>query len=195
MKKFLPYLVLLAVFVFLYLQNQTSTEYIHYIDGNTKKDPLPLEEIIKDKKVYCEECGMFVKKLRNSAQVVTPKGRTYFFNDVSCMIRWVNEQKEYKEDELELLVFVPECTCFIGAREAWYVRDGVTPLGYGVQAYGTYMEAQRSSMLTNELEAGYKINSDDNDEERVYEYDEVKKFVLRGETLLHPVIRKQLLNN
>ncbi len=196
MKKLIPYLVLVVVFVFLYIQNSSTTEYIYEIDGNTKKDPLPVFEIKKDKKVFCSECNMMVKKMRNSAQVVTPKGKTYFFNDVGCMIRWINEQKKYDEKELTMYVFVPECSCYIGAHEAWYVRDGITPLGYGVQAFGTYMEAQRSDMIYAPIEFGYTSRKQDNESQKdVYEYDEVKKFILRGETLLHPLVRKKLLKN
>ena len=195
MKRFLPYMFLLCVFMLLYIQNRSTTEYIYEIDGNDKQEPLPISEIKKDKKVFCSECKMMVKSVRNSAQVITPKGKTYFFIDVGCMIRWVNEQKNYEEKELIMYVFVPECSCYMDAYEAWYIRDGITPLGYGVVAFGTYMEAQRSDLISSSVEFGYKNFSGNEDEEKVvYEFDEVKKFVLRGETLLHPLIRKELLH-
>ncbi len=195
MKRFLPYIFLLCVFVLLYIQNRSTTEYIYEISGNLKKEPLPISEIKKDKKVFCSECKMMVKTVRNSAQVITPKGKTYFFNDVGCMIHWVNEQKNYEEKELVMYVFVPECSCYMDAYEAWYIRDGITPLGYGVVAFGTYMEAQRSDLISSSVEYGYKnFKGDLKAEKYVYEFDEVKDFVLRGETLLHPLIRKKLLH-
>ncbi len=133
---------------------------------------------------------MMVKNLRYSAQVVIPSGRTYFFNDVSCMIRWIDKQK-YKDSELAIFVYVPECSCYIDAEDAWYIRDGLTPLGYGVVAFGTFMEAQRSDMLLSAEDFGdenYEKYS--NNEKNIYEFDEVRKFVLRGETLLNAVARR-----
>ncbi len=190
MKKFLPYIVLVLLFSYIYIQNQKTTEYIYYIDGNTKKEPLPLQEIKKDKFIYCSDCKMMVKNLRYSAQVVIPGGRTYFFNDVSCMIRWVDKQK-YKDNELVIFVYVPECSCYIDAEDAWYVRDGLTPLGYGVVAFGTFMEAQRSDMLLSAEDFGDEnYEKYTNNEKKVYEFNEVRKFVLRGETLLNPVARR-----
>jgi len=195
MKRFLPYMFLLCVFVFLYVQNRSTTEYIYEIDGNDKQEPLPISEIKKDKKVFCLECKMMVKNVRNSAQVITPNGKTYFFNDIGCMIKWVNRQEDYEEKELVMYVFIPECSCYMNAYEAWYIRDGITPLGYGVVAFGTYMEAQRSDLLSSSIEYGYKnFNGNEEAEKVIYEFDAVKKFVLRGETLLHPLLRKKLLH-
>lgn len=190
MKKFLPYLVLILFFSYLYISNKSETEYIYYMNGNTKMEPLPVQEIKKDKKIFCSDCNMMVKDIRHSAQVVIPGGRTYFFNDVGCMIRWL-DRREYKEKELGIFVFVSECTCYVDAEDAWYVRDGLTPLGYGVEAFGTYMEAQRSDMLLSAEDFGDEnFERYSNNEKGVYEFKDIKKFVLRGETLLNPVARK-----
>lgn len=192
MKKFLPYIILVGMFFYLYLQNQNSVEYIYYIDGNSAKEPLPVEELKKDKYIFCSECDMMVKNIRYSGQVIVPSGRTYFFNDISCMIRWIDKQK-YKDDELAIFVYIPECSCYMDAYEAWYVRDGLTPLGYGVVAFGTSMEAQRSDMLLNAEDYGEEnFEQYSGNEKEIYGFDEVRKFVLRGETLLHPVARKMI---
>ena len=141
MKRLLPYLILIILGIFLYNYAQTTSENLYYMQGNTKKEPLPIEEIKKDKTIICSDCGMMVKKLDTSAQVVTPDGETYFFDDIGCMIRWVNENNFDFEKDVKMFVFIPECTCYIDAYDAWYIRDGITPIGYGVIAYGTSMGA------------------------------------------------------
>ena len=195
MKRLLPYLILIILGIFLYNYAHTTSENLYYIQGNTKKEPLSVEEIKKDKTIICSDCGMMVKKLNTSAQVVTPDGETYFFDDVGCMIRWVNENNFDFEKDVEMFVFVPECSCYIDAYDAWYIRDGITPIGYGVIAYGTSMAALRSDLTRSDQEYGFNNFKDKDTEKEIYEFDEVKLYVLRGETLLHPLIKKIILNN
>jgi len=195
MKRLLPYLILIILGIFLYNYAQTTSENLYSMQGNTKKDPLPIEEIKKNKTIICSDCGMMVKKLNTSAQVVTPKGETYFFDDVGCMIRWVNENNFDFEKDVQMFVYVPECSCYIDAYDAWYIRDGITPIGYGVIAYGTSMGALRSDLTRADQEYGSNNYKDKDTEKEIYEFDEVKLYVLRGETLLHPLIKKIILNN
>jgi len=181
---------MIVVFSYFYMQHQHTDEYIYYIEGNYAGDPLPIQEIKKSKNIFCSDCNMMVKKLRNSAQIVTKDGTTYFFNDVSCMIRWL-DKAEHQDSMKFAFVYVPECTCYMDARGAWYVRDGLTPLGYGVTAFGTYMEAQRSDMLLSAEDFGDEnFARDTSKRKKVYDFSEVSMFVLRGETLLNPVARK-----
>lgn len=191
--RFVPYLFLIFLFTYLYQQMQVTSENLYYVDGNTKGEPLPVEEIKKEKYIICSDCGMMVKNPLTSAQVVVPGGRTYFFDDVGCMIRWV-DKSGYKDEELKMFVFVPECTCYIDAEDAWYIRDGITPIGYGVVAYGTSLGAASSDFTTSAFDYGYEsFKENDDGEKEIYEFDEIRKFVLRGETMLHPIVRKLLL--
>ncbi|HIP11289.1 MAG TPA: hypothetical protein EYG73_01090 [Arcobacter sp.] len=192
MKRLLPYLLLIILGIFLYNYAQSTSENIYCVKGNTKKEPLPIEEIKKDKKIICSDCGMMVKMLNTSAQVVTPSGETYFFDDVGCMIRWV-DKNSFKND-VQMFVFVPECSCYIDAYDAWYIRDGITPIGYGVIAYGTSMGALRSDLTRSDQEYGFNNYKEKDADKSIYEFDEVKLYVLRGETLLHPIMKKIILN-
>ncbi|WP_024954771.1 hypothetical protein [Sulfurospirillum arcachonense] len=191
MKRVLPYFILIIFGIFIYNYAQTTSENVYYVDENIKKEPLPVVEIKKEKTVICSDCGMMVKKLDTSAQVVTPSGRTYFFDDVGCMIRWVDKQS-FKKD-IKMFVFVPECSCYIDAYEAWYIRDGITPIGYGVRAYGTSMGALGSDFTFSAHEYGLQNYKESDAEKDIYEFDEVRLYVLRGETLLNPLIKKLIL--
>lgn len=192
-KRFLPYLLVVLLFAYLYEQMQVTSENVYYIDVNPQKEPLAVAEIKKDKYIICSDCGMMIKSPRTSAQVVTPSGRTYFFDDIGCMVHWLNRQ-EYKEKDLSIFVFVPECSCYIDAEDAWYIRDGITPIGYGVVAYGTSLGATRSDLSTSSYEYGYEsLKEEDDDEKQIYEYADIKRYILRGETMQHPIVRKLLL--
>ncbi|MFT7003834.1 MAG: copper chaperone NosL [Sulfurimonas sp.] len=192
MKRVLPYLVLILIGAYLFNFAQDTNENIYYLDGNTEKNPLPISEIKKEKTIICSDCGMMLKNLSTSAQVVTPSGRTYFFDDIGCMVRWVNEHPF--SEEVIMLVWVPEVTGYIDARLAWYIRDGVTPIGYGVVAYGTSMGALQSQFTFSAYESGYDdYGGEQEDGKEIYEFDEIKSYILRGETLLHPVVRKLIL--
>ena len=192
MKRLFPYFILIILSIFLYNYAQNTSENIYYINGNTDKKPLPVEEIKKNKKIICSDCGMMVKRLNTSAQVITPNGRTYFFDDVGCMIRWVVKQSF--KNNAKMFVFVPECSCYIDAYEAWYIRDGITPIGYGVIAYGTSMGALGSDFTLSDYEYGYDNYKEKKADKNIYEFDEVRIYVLRGETLLHPIMKKIILN-
>jgi hypothetical protein len=190
--RILPYFILIAIGAYLFDFAQDTNENLYYKEGNTKKLPLPISEIKKDKNIICSDCGMMLKSLTTTAQAITPEGRTYFFDDVGCMVRWVDLQEF--SDEIKMYVWVPEITGYIDATLAWYIRDGITPIGYGVVAYGTSMGALQSQFTFSAFEAGYKeYGGEEEDGKEIYEFDEVKRFILRGETILHPIIRKLIL--
>lgn len=191
MKKLLPYFVLIILGVILSNYAQSTSENIYYVDGNEKKEPLPVQEIKKDKTIICSDCGMMVKNPLTSAQVVTPSGRTYFFDDVGCMVRWVDQQSF--KDDVKMYVFVPECSCYIDPYTAWYVRDGITPIGYGVVAYGTSMGALGSDLTMSSFEYGFESYKEQDTEKEIYEFEEIREYILRGETLLHPLMKKLIL--
>lgn len=191
MKKFIPYFILTTLGIFLFYYAQSTSENVYYIDGNVEKIPLQVEEIKKDKSIICSDCGMMVKNPLTSAQAIIPSGRTYFFDDVGCMIRWVDQQS--LKDKIKMYVYVPECSCYIDPFAAWYVRDGITPIGYGVVAYGTSMSAFLSDYTMSAYEFGYEKFKEKEKDKQIYEFEEVREYVLRGETLLHPIMKKLIL--
>jgi len=156
-----------------------------------RKEEPKEEEIKKEKSIICSDCGMMVKNPLTSAQAIVPSGRTYFFDDVGCMIRWVDQQSS--KDKIKMYVYVPECSCYIDPFAAWYVRDGITPIGYGVVAYGTSMSALLSDYTMSAYEFGYEKFKEKEKDKQIYEFDEVRQYVLRGETLLHPIMKKLIL--
>ncbi|WP_306529145.1 hypothetical protein [Campylobacter sp.] len=134
--------------------------------GNTDKKPLQIEF----GKYLCHESGTVINDLYNTAQAVMPNGDTYFFNDIANVFMWLMRQKN--RDEIVVWVYSQDTEKYIIAKDAWYSRVEITPMGYGFGAY-EFHNYGRSD----------------------YYYDEIVLCAARGETLLNPLINILLSEN
>lgn len=164
MKRVLPYILLLLLAIFLFFYAQQTQEFTKVMPNDKDKKPLP----VKFGKYLCSDCGMMIKSLKYSSQVITPSGKTFFFDDIGCMVRWLDRQSF--KDKVKIWVYTLDTKRFIDPQKAWFVRAESTPIGYGFGAY----ESKRYN-------------------EDIFYFDEVKLFVLRGETLLNPVVKRLVL--
>ena len=158
--------ILLAVIGALFYAMDFGEEIIVVSHNNTEKKPV---EITLDK-VKCSECGSLIKALANSSQVVLSNGTTYFFDDLGCMLLWLNKQKD--RDTITIWVYTEDTEQYILAQNAYYSRLALSPIGYGFGAYEIRLYGSAS-----------------------YNFEEVELFALRGETLLNPMILQLLIEN
>jgi len=165
MKKFLVSLVSIIVggavvmLLFISLANQKGPKFIQR--GNTEHKPLT----IKAKEYQCSECNMVVEDLDYLAEVVREDGVTYFFDDIGCVVVWLETHSSPKQT---LLTKTIDTHAWIDATKAWYTRVANSPMGYGFAAY----EKRADGLIP---------------------YDEMRILMLQGKNLHDPFVKKSLL--
>ena len=132
------------------------------VKGNRAFKPLP----IKLGATNDTQCKMLIRTQRNSAEVIAPDGRTWFFDDPGCMVLWL-ENREWKEDAV-LWVHTIDSKKWIDARKAWYGIKDHTAMHYGFGA--------REKKCPDCID-----------------FEQMRLRMLRGENLTDPKIRKKLL--
>ncbi|MCK5293689.1 MAG: hypothetical protein KAJ49_03480 [Arcobacteraceae bacterium] len=127
-------------------------------------DKKPLE--IKLNHYQDSDCGMVIDDIKYASQVISPKGVTWFFHDFSGLVNWV-ESKSFK-DEAIIWVHAIDTNNWIDGKKAWYTRDEITPMESGFGAYTN----KKDGLIT---------------------FEQMRLYILRGETMINPAIKKQLL--
>jgi hypothetical protein len=111
---------------------------------------------------------MVIDDVAYASQVVAPDGKTWFFHDHGGIVHWL-EDKSFKEEAV-IWVMSRDAQEWIDAKEAFYSRNEITPMGYG---FGAYKEKR----------------------EGFVDFDEMRLKTLRGETMNNPKLKKQLLGD
>ncbi len=164
MKKMAPILiVLLFVVVIVFIfLSLGKTQHMVVIKEGNLKQ-LPLTiELHKFQDSYC---GMIIDDLKYASQVVAQDGKTWFFHDHGDFVLWL-ENKPFKESA-KIWVMSRDTHKWIDGREAYYSRDETTPMGFG---FGAYEKNQKG----------------------LVDFEQMRLFILRGETMQDPKIRKIL---
>ncbi len=160
-------LIIFIVFILLViiLFSTSSFEQKIVVEPNnyTKKPILLAKNKYKDR-----FCNMTIKNIRYSAQVVLNNDDTLFFDDVGCLVLWLENQEE--KNKIVLWVYSKDTSSYINARKAWYTINEFTPMKYG---FGAYTIKQKGFI-------GFKTMS---------------KKMLNQETMANPKIRKHILGN
>ena len=138
--------LLIGVVALLAFSVDTSEGKIVVRHGNVEKKPLEIEL----GKYLCFESKVLISDLNNTAQAVMPNGDTCFFYAISNVVLWVYSQ---------------DTSRYILAKDAWYSRVDITPMGYGIGAYEYHV---------------YGINDN--------YFEDVMLYAARGETLINPLI-------
>jgi copper chaperone NosL len=89
-------------------------------------------ELAKDPvwgKQACEHCHMLVSDKRYAAQFTTRAGDRLYFDDLGCLVAYLNEHKPEVAH-----VWVRDTTHWLDATTARYATGFQTPMGYGVAA-------------------------------------------------------------
>lgn len=148
--------------LFWYLQNlhQSPMDIVN-------KDKKPLT--YKDNTLQDVYCHMFLVGVKDTVQIITKEGKTYFFDDIGCTILWSRDQK-IDLREVAFWIYDNEAKKYIDAFKAYYSVTADTPMHYGFGAH--------------EKESEGRIN-----------FEEMQMRMLRGENMSDPKIRKKLLGN
>lgn len=94
----------------------------------------PAELVLNEE--ACSLCRMAVSQRPFAAQAVTRSGRTDFFDDIGCLVRWAAEHPP--TPETALFVVDHETGAWLAANKAHYVRSETldTPMSSGLAAFG-----------------------------------------------------------
>ena len=89
----------------------------------------------------CSLCRMAVSQKPFAAQAVARSGRTDFFDDIGCLVRWAPENAP--PGETALFVVDYETGAWLDAKKAHYVRGETldTPMSSRLAAFGTQARA------------------------------------------------------
>ncbi len=167
MKKIAPFLSILvvaAVIAILFVSLAHKKRLITTVGGNSAKKPL---QIVPGR--YTDtECAMTIETRHHACEVIAPDGRTWFFDDPGCMIKWL-EGKPFQK-EATIWVHAEDTDRWIDGKKAWYTRTDHTPMHYGFGAREHYKKG-------------------------LVDFDTMRLMMLRGENLTDPRIRKRLLGH
>jgi nitrous oxide reductase accessory protein NosL len=162
LKNILTILTIIAIITILFISMAKKEKMVTTIDNNSAKKALP----ITPNHYVDTQCAMTITSQNHACEVVSPSGKTWFFDDIGCLVKWL-ESKEFKDDAV-LWTHAEDTQNWIDAKKAWYVRDDHTPMHYGFGA----REEKKEGML---------------------DFQQMRLMMLRGENMTDPRIRKQLL--
>jgi len=120
---------------------------------------------IKPKEYQCSECNMDVEVLEYAAQLITQEGDTYFFDDIGCLVLWL---ENHKVDIVKILTQTLDTHKWIEVEKAWYTRIASSPMGYGFAA----LEKKKEGLIS---------------------YGEMKLLMLQGKNMHDPFVKKTLM--
>ena len=157
----LTFAIVIAVIVILLVSFGSSdgNRYVH--KGNMEYQAVD----IKVKEYQCSECSMDVEVLEYAAQLIAKNGNTYFFDDIGCVVLWL---ENHSPDTQIILTQTLDTHLWIDATKAWYSRIAPSPMGYGLAA----VENKKEGLVT---------------------YEEMKLLMLQGKNLHDPFVKKKLL--
>ncbi|MBN2825359.1 MAG: hypothetical protein JXQ76_08550 [Campylobacterales bacterium] len=159
---------LLTALFFVLSLNSCETKdpsLIEYLFSASNPQMIALEFNATD--ATCPKCRMNVEHKENSAQVVFNDEKTYIFDDVGCLILWI-EQIGVDIKSIKSFVYAKDTHQWIDAQKAFYSIKDATPMGYG---FGGYEKNQTEFI----------------------DFDTMRLKMLRGENMADPKIRKMLL--
>ena len=160
-------LILISILVGLLLLLFSTTGFEKSIvvsENNIEKKALP----IKLNHYTDRYCNMKIVDINYTAEAIISDGKTFFFDDVGCMVSWLKEQKN--QDSVVLWVWAKDKQKYIDAKGAWYSTNEITPMEYG---FGAYQDKQKDYI----------------------DFETMRLKVYRGETLQNDILRKKEIGN
>ncbi len=131
MKKMVPLILtflLLGVVSVIIISTAKKEKPIVRVEGNRDMKPLPIKLGFTND----IQCKMLIEDINNSAEVVSPDGDTWFFDDPGCFVLWL-EDKKFK-DKAKIWVYTIDTNRWIDGRKAWYGIKDRTAMHYGFGA-------------------------------------------------------------
>ncbi len=158
----LSVVMLIAVIVIVVLSMADKKHAKVIFQGNTEAKAIT----ILPKEYQCSTCKMEIEQLPYAVEIVNTQGKTWFFDDMGCAIKWL-EHQGFK-DSVVIWTQTEDTREWVDATKACYRRDAPTPMKFG-------FAAQKQC-----------------DDKATIDYNSMRLKVLHGETMQNPYIRKQL---
>ena len=99
----------------------------------------------------CERCKMIISERKFAVQILNPTTQqSYMFDDLGCAVLWFIEDELTWFDEATIFINDAVSGQWINAREAIYVPETLTPMGYGLSAYSKQTIVENSNNLNFE---------------------------------------------
>lgn len=159
---YLTILIIIAIIVILFLSMAKKEQMVAVVEGNSAKKALPFIP----NHYHDVQCAMTVTHENFACQAVAPNGKTWFFDDIGCLVNWMKD-KAFKKDAV-LWTHAEDTGNWIDAKKAWYTRTDPTPMHYGFGAREHFKEG-------------------------MIDFETMRLLMLRGENLTDPRIRKKLI--
>jgi len=162
LKNLLITIMIVALFAgaFIFFGKKSETTVVY----KNNKDLKPMDII--PNKMLDPQCKMYIETPKHAAEVIMQDHKTYFFDDIGCMILWLKESAT-KMRHYDY-VYSEDTNRWIKAEDACYKIGIHTPMHYGFGAY-------------------------EKKDDKCIPFEEVKLKMYRGETLANPAIRKKYL--
>jgi len=110
--------------------------------GCERKIDLGVHEVHWDRDM-CVRCKMVVSERQYAAQTTDPiTGKTYYFDDIGCVVLWFKEEKIAWADKAIIWVTDVNSGEWINAKEAAWSTISVTPMAFGYAAHKAGTEAE-----------------------------------------------------
>ncbi len=158
----LTFAIVIAVIIILLVSFGSSEGNRYVYKGNTAYKVVH----IKPKEYQCSECSMNIEDLTYAAQIISKNGNTYFFDDIGCLVLWL---QNHSPDIQRMLTQTQDTHKWIDVKKAWYSRIAPSPMGYGFAAV-------------------------ENKKEGLIPYEEMRLLMLQGKNLHDPFVKKKLLD-
>ncbi len=109
-----------------------------FVGGCSKRDFTKEPAKMHWDRDMCERCKMAISERKFAVQAVDEKGRVYKFDDIGCYILW--HKLEHPEVKIvKIWITDAKTGKWIDAREAKYLHNYITPMGYG---YGALLPSE-----------------------------------------------------
>ncbi len=132
--------------------------------SNNKKS---LDEIKQDQAI-CPQCNMPLSSDSNDfTAYAIVDNHTIYFDDIGCMVLYLQEHNINLQN-IDTKVFTIDTKKYIDGKKCYYKMDHKTPMHYGFVCY------------EKQVEGNLAIK-------------DMQLKILRGETMINPKIRKQIL--
>jgi len=99
---------------------------------------------VKVNEDVCAACKMTIADLKFACESVTDKGKQYVFDDISCMINFVNNNKDVNVKKMYVSNYLND-TEFLEVESAFFIQGGdvKSPMGGNTAAFKTAAEARQ----------------------------------------------------
>ncbi len=108
---------------------------LFFISGCDSKPKDAVKKLHWDRDM-CERCKMAISERKFAVEAIDLKsGKTYKFDDIGCMVLWLDEQKIPLDKNIKVWITDAKTGKWIDAKSAIYTDDSITPMAYGFAAY------------------------------------------------------------